>query len=140
MAIFGVVFFIFTVIALGMVGLKKLFTFRRKPKVVIRQVNPATDEAYVDEKYKILMMALKNEGYFNERRSEDDAMVLVDSTYLAALIQELDKDTDLNWSAPRLRLRLRPVPDQADAPFKQKYNWILMTPSHSIGFQRAPKE
>lgn len=81
------------------------------------------------------IQALENEGYMGRAALSVEDMEYVDDPVLADMLATIAKECDLKWALPPHRLRLKAVPEDAPEEFKGKYKWVVMTPTHVIGYK-----
>lgn len=82
----------------------------------------------------ILVKALENEGYFGQAKLPDAELVYVEDPVLSRMIAKIAHEEELDWVLPEYRLRLRKTPADAPEAFREQYDWVVMTPTHAIGY------
>ncbi len=83
---------------------------------------------------RVLVRALENEGYFGQVKLPDAELTYVDDPVLSRMLAKIAHEVELEWVLPEHRLRLRQVPADAPEAFRAKYQWVVMTPTHAIGY------
>jgi len=84
---------------------------------------------------RTFVQALENEGYMGNVALLEGDMEYVDDPVLSNMLTVIARERDLLWALPPLRLRLKATPQSAPEAFKRKYQWVVMTPTHVIGYK-----
>lgn len=152
MGTFFSVLFIFIVIAYGMKTLVDKMPKRGKQPKPTQDVETAPEKqndlneamshcfssprdlVTAPKELLVLIKALSNEGYFGKVKKTDEEITFVDSPVLAGMIEQLGTKCDLMWTVPSHRLRIREMMSNAPESMKAKYKWLLLTPTHAVGF------
>ncbi len=128
MATFFALVFVFTVIALGMNALAETVRGKVTPE------RPEKPPAKTPADIAVFIRAMSNEGYFGQRKLDDREITYLDDPVLSAMALKLAERYELEWTLPNYRLRLRKTPEAAPAAFRASYEWVIMTPTHAVGF------
>lgn len=96
---------------------------------------PRGPRAMSQHHLKVFLKALENEGYMGSNRLPDSELEYVDDPVLSRMIDKLAKEYELEWVLPDYQLRYRRVPETAPEAFREKYEWVVLTPTHAIGYR-----
>jgi len=83
---------------------------------------------------RVFVKALENDGYFGLAKLPDAELTYVDDPVLSRMIAKIAHEVELEWVLPEHGLRLKKVPEEAPEAFRAKYQWVVMTPTHAIGY------
>lgn len=120
----------------GSIGLwnKLIKAVDRRPKAEQREA-PNGPRRIPQHPMQVFIKALENEGYIGHVKLPDTELRYVDDPVLAGMIERLANEYELEWELPKYQLRYRQVPNDAPDEFKAKYQWVVLTPTHAIGYR-----